>query len=251
MFQQRAPDKLWPLYSFENFLIDDSNKSAYKTAYLVAKNPGSLYNPLYIVGGIGLGKTHLLEAIGNFCQKEYEDFSIGNIPSDRFTNELISSLRNERLEEFREIYQEYDLLLMPGIQFFSGKNTSQKELVWLLGKLISEKKQIVLECDRYPQNLEDVNEQLLTQLNRSRVVEIHQPGLELRFSILNKIAASAIVTIPDEVISLLANSITDNIRDLTFCLINLQTWASLQNRKIVCFHMAKEAIKRYKLNKYD
>lgn len=239
----RLTGYLNPKYTFDSFVVGKSNEFAYAAAESVAKNPGTRYNPLFLYGGVGLGKTHLMQAVGHHGLESNKDASIAYISSERFTNELITSLREKNTESFRKKYRKVDLLLVDDVQFFSRKESTQEEFFHTFNELFIGGKQIVLSSDRPPKDMEGLEERLVSRFASGLVADIQKPDIELRIAILNKVAASFENRIPDEVIIYVAEKITDNIRALEATLTQIAVKASLSKWGVITPQKAEEVLK--------
>ncbi len=224
---------LHPKYTFENFITGSSNQFAQAAAVAVAESLGKIYNPLFIYGGVGLGKTHLMNAIGNRVIDAKHDFSVMYISSEQFTNEVVSSLRHDKMAEFKEKYRKLDLLLLDDVQFIANKTATQEEFFYTFNALYEKQKQIVISCDRAPKEISEVTDRLRSRFNMGLIADIQAPDLETKLAIIYKKAEMMdIKNIPEEVVNFLANKIKSNIRELEGCLIRLAAQASLTGEDI-------------------
>ncbi|MDR0306407.1 MAG: chromosomal replication initiator protein DnaA [Chitinispirillales bacterium] len=212
-----------PNYTFESFIVGDSNRMAHAAAMAVAEAPGKTsFNPLIIYGGTGLGKTHLLQAIGHFAQTEGTADNVVYMTSEEFTNQYISFVINKKdSSSFYKKFNDVDLLLIDDIQFFSGKPGTQKEFYRIFDRLLREDKQIVLSSDRSPEKIPDMMEHIINRFKGGLNTDIQPPNLETRMAILRKKAETDGLTLPDEVIQYIASQITSNVRELEGTLIKL------------------------------
>lgn len=220
-----------PRYTFENFVVGESNQFATAACLAVANNPGKVYNPLFIYGGVGLGKTHLLNAIGNsLTSRPGSGISrMSYITAEEFTNELINALRFEKMEDFRNKFRKMDVLLIDDIQFIAGKERTQAEFFHTFNTLYDNTKQIVVTSDKFPKDIPNFEERLRTRFEWGLIADIQPPDFETKVAILNKKAEMENVTLPQDVAFYLATNIEHNIRVLEGSLIRLGAFASLRN----------------------
>jgi chromosomal replication initiator protein len=239
------PDRevgLNPKYTFDAFVVGESNQFAHAAAMAVAEAPGKTkFNPLYIYGGVGLGKTHLVQAIGHFAKEEYEDIKILYVTSEKFTNDFINSITSNTTQDFVNLYRNVDVLLLDDIQFFTGKESTQVQFFHTFNVLYQNGKQIVLTSDRPPKEIKGLEERLSSRFGWGLVTDIQPPDLETRIAILNKKSESDGVSIPIEVATFIADNITSNIRELEGSLIRLLAYASLHSREIT-LDLSKEVL---------
>jgi len=222
-----------PRYTFESFVVGEFNRLAFMSAMAVAESPGKTkYNPLYIQGGVGLGKTHLIQAIGHFINQNYPEKTVRYVSTERFTDRFINSLINKTTSRFREYYRSADVLLVDDVQFFSGKEGIQNEFFHLFNALHQRGQQIVLTSDVPPSQIKGLEDRLLSRFQWGLIVDLQPPEFESRVAILRKKAESDGIELPDEIISLIAQSITSNIRELEGTLIRLLAYASIQGKDI-------------------
>lgn len=236
-------DLFKPKYTFENFVVGSSNQFANAACLAVANNPGKVYNPLFIYGGVGLGKTHLLNAIGNFLlsHRAMNGNRICYITAEEFTNELINSLRFEKMDDFRNRFRKMDVLLIDDIQFIAGKERTQAEFFHTFNALYDNTKQIVVTSDKFPGEVPNFEERLRSRFEWGLIADIQPPDLETKVAILNKKAEFENVTLPQDVAFYLASNIEHNIRVLEGSLIRLSAFASLHNVP-VSMDLAKEVM---------
>ena len=201
-------------FTFDNFIVGPSNRFAHSAAIAVSKAPGQVYNPLFIYGPPGVGKTHLLYAIANGIRKKKPDANIVYIKGDQFTNELIAAIQTGKNIEFRSKYREADLFLIDDIQFIAGKNSTQEEFFHTFNKLYEEHKQIILTSDRPPKDIQTLEERLKTRFEWGLIADIQPPDLELRIAIIKKKAEDMSIDLPPEVLSYLAENLRSTIRQL-------------------------------------
>lgn len=230
-------------YTFENFVVGASNQFANAACLAVSTNPGKTYNPLFIYGGVGLGKTHLLNAIGNFlvnhANRNAERICYTN--AEVFTNELINSLRYEKMDEFRNKFRKMDVLLIDDIQFIAGKERTQAEFFHTFNALYDSMKQIVVTSDKFPRDIENFEERLKSRFEWGLIADIQPPDIETRVAILNKKAEVENIDLPIDVAFFIASNAEDSIRSLEGSLIRIGAFASLNNAEIT-LGLAKEVM---------
>jgi chromosomal replication initiator protein len=221
-----------PRYTFENFVVGPFNELPHAAARAVAQNPGSFYNPLFIYGGVGLGKTHLMQAIGNEIYQNLPDKKIRYISVEKFTSEVVSSIRNKSMDKFKEKYREIDILIIDDIQFLSGKEKTQEEFFHTFNVLYENNKQIVISSDRPPRSIQALAERLKSRFEGGMITDISHPDVETRMAILKTKAQEKDVDFSDEVYLYLATNIQNNIRELEGALNKLIAHQNLKNQKI-------------------
>lgn len=219
-------------YTFENFIQGEGNKLAAGAALAVADNPGTFYNPLFIFGGVGLGKTHLMQAIGHQMLAERPDANVVYIQSETFVNDFINSIKNKTQDKFREKYRTADLLLVDDIQFFAKKEGIQEEFFHTFETLYNDQKQIVMTSDRLPTEIPDLSERLVSRFAWGLQVEITPPDLETRIAILRKKAESEGLEIDESTLDYVASQVDTNIRELEGALVKVQAQATIQKQEI-------------------
>ncbi|MCL5021796.1 MAG: chromosomal replication initiator protein DnaA [Nitrospirae bacterium] len=233
--RQRLANKgiyLNPKYTFANFLTGQSNQFAQAAAMAVAESLGKAYNPLFIYGGVGLGKTHLISAIGNRIADRRHDFNILYVSSEQFTNEVVSAVRHGKTEELKGKYRNVDLLLVDDVQFIENKTATQEELFHTLNTLYEKQKQIVLSSDRPPKEIKNITDRLRSRFSMGLIADIQPPEIELRMAIVQKKAEMERIHLTDEVMNFIAAKIKSNIRELEGCLIRLGAQSSLTGEPI-------------------
>ncbi len=231
--------QLNPKYTFESFVVGSSNQLPHAASVAVTETLGTKYNPLFVYGGVGLGKTHLIHAIGNEIRRKHPHARICYISSEQFMNEFVWSLRNDKsltdnkMDAFRRRFRnEVDVLLMDDIQFIAGKDRTQDEFFHTFNSLYEKNKQIVLAADKYPQEIPDLEERLSSRFQWGLIADIQPPEFETRLAIVTKKAEEEGIPIPSDVAIFLAQSIKSNVRELEGSLINLAAHSSLEGRKI-------------------
>ncbi len=218
-----------PEYTFENFITDESNRFAKAVCETAAMQPGSAYNPVFIYAPVGLGKTHLLHAVGNKMLQLSRKFQIAYITADRFVNEYIQALQNNKMDVFRSKFQNAIALLLDDIQFLIGKEKSQEEFFHIFNILFDNKKQIIITSDRKPQELKGIEERLISRFEWGVVADIGRPSLELRLAILRHKAQRQKIYISDDILRYIAENITENIRRLEGALIKIVAMSITEN----------------------
>src|SRR5437667_1190506 len=221
-----------PKNTFDTFVVGNNNNFAYAAALAVAQCPGKSYNPLFLYGGVGLGKTHLLHAIGQYVVSHKKSARVAYVSSEKFTNEYIDAIQNNQLVRFRKKYRQTDVLLIDDIQFLSGKERIQEEFFHTFNALHEAHKQIVLTCDRPANEIQNLEQRLVSRFEWGLVTDLQPPDVETRVAILRKKEKSLGVELPDEIINFLANRIRTNIRRLEGALIRVASYASLTGKKL-------------------
>ena len=245
LFEDDIQSNLNPKYIFETFVIGNSNRFAYAAAQAVASNPAKAYNPLFIYGGVGLGKTHLMHAIGNQIKMNDSKMKILYISSEKFTNEIINSIQNKNTDAFRKKYRNIDCLIIDDIQFLKNKEMTQEEFFHTFNHLHVSGKQIIISSDKPPKDIETLEARLRTRFEWGLIADISSPDYETRMAILRKkeeLDGLERYHIPDEVMQYIANNITSNIRELEGSLNKLIALANLENKPID-IPLAAEALK--------
>ncbi|BCG45251.1 Chromosomal replication initiator protein DnaA [Citrifermentans bremense] len=231
-----------PKYTFESFVSGPSNQFAYAASQAVANKPATNYNPLFIYGGVGLGKTHLVNAIGNHILAKNPKAKICYYSSEKFMNEMINSLRYKKMDEFRNKFRKMDLLLIDDIQFMAGKEATQEEFFHTFNALYESHKQIVVTSDKFPKDIPGLEERLRSRFEWGLIADIQPPGIETKVAILKKKSDMHAVNLPDDVALFLAEGANSNIRELEGMLIRLEAFASLTGQEIT-LSMAREVMK--------
>ena len=230
-----------PKYTFKNFVVGASNQFAHAASLAVAEAPARAYNPLFIYGGVGLGKTHLLNSIGNYVA-ERGDLRIAYVTTEQFTNEVINSIRYDKMVELRRRYRNVDMLLIDDIQFLAGKERTQEEFFHTFNTLYEARKQIVLSSDRFPKEMPSMEERLRSRFEWGLIADLQQPDVETRIAILRKKSDEEGIAIGEDVVQLLAANLKSNIREIEGALIRLGAYASLTGHSINV-EMAKNVLR--------
>lgn len=220
-----------PKYTFENFVVGGSNQFAHAASLAVAEAPARSYNPFFIYGGVGLGKTHLLNSIGNFVMQKGE-LRIAYVTTEQFTNEVINSIRYDKMMDLRRRYRNIDMLLIDDIQFLAGKERTQEEFFHTFNALYEARKQIVLSSDRFPKEMPSMEERLRSRFEWGLIADLQPPDVETRIAILRKKSEEEGIVIGDDVIHLLAEGLKSNIRELEGALIRLGAYSTLTGQAI-------------------
>lgn len=228
-------------YTFGRFVVGGDNQLAAAACSAVAKNPARLYNPVFLYGGVGLGKTHLMHAVGNAILESYPDKRVAYVPSEQFMNELVTSIQEGATAEFRRRYRQMDLLLVDDVHFLEGKERTQEEFFHTFNALYDAHKQIVLTSDRPPKEIPGLEERLISRFEWGLVADIKAPDYETRVAILRKKAADDHLTLDPEVIDFIAFSCTSSVRELEGAVIKLLAFSSLKNQEIT-LSLAKTAL---------
>jgi chromosomal replication initiator protein len=243
LLPQSFESRLEPTYRFENFIEGDCNKLARSAAWAIAQNPGKTsFNPFLVYGGVGLGKTHLIQAIGNEVKRRQPNLRVLYVSSETFTNEFVAAIQHNRISEFSRFYREIDLLIVDDVQFFAGKERTQEEFFHIFNALRQNQRQIVLSSDRPPRDLQGLTDRLLSRFSCGLSVDLQPPDLETRMAILRRKALDIGLSLPEEVVDFVAQHITSNIRELEGALIRLLATSSSQSRPID-LALAREALR--------
>ncbi|BCA55239.1 Chromosomal replication initiator protein DnaA [Nitrospira sp. KM1] len=233
--------QLNPKYTFKNFVVGAGNQFAHAACMAVAEQPAKAYNPLFIYGGVGLGKTHLLNAIANHVA-ERTDLRIAYLTTEQFTNEVINSIRYDKMMDLRKRYRHIDMLMIDDIQFLAGKERTQEEFFHTFNALYEAHKQIVLSSDRFPKEMPDIEERLRSRFEWGLIADLQPPDVETRIAILRKKSEDEGVTLPEDVIQFLSTTMKSNIRELEGSLVRLGAYASLTGQTIT-LEMAKNVLR--------
>ncbi|RKY45482.1 MAG: chromosomal replication initiator protein DnaA [Candidatus Omnitrophota bacterium] len=243
-FKEEPQDslRLNPRFTFNNFIVGACNRMAYAASLAVANAPGKSYNPLFIYGGVGLGKTHLMQAIAHYILEKTQKTKVKYISSERFTNELILSIQNRTTPWFRQKYRGIDVLLIDDIHFLSGKEAVQEEFFHTFNELYDYHKQIIISSDKPPKEIPKLEDRLVSRFSWGLIVDIQPPDLETRIAILKKKVEKEPVKIEEEVINFIAENITTNIREMEGALIRIIAYSLIENKPIT-LSLAKEILK--------
>ena len=231
-FLKNTSSFLNPKYTFDNFVVGNDNRFAHAACLAVAQSPAKAYNPLFIYGRVGLGKTHLIQAIGNYIIQHSNKTKVLYISSEKFTNELINSIKDDRTVAFRDKYRNVDVLLIDDIQFLAGKERTQEEFFHTFNTLHESDKQIVITSDRLPKDIINLEERLISRFEWGLTTDVQAPDYETRIAILRKKAQSENLNVPDEIIDFIALKITSNIRQLEGALTKLNAYSTLTKKEL-------------------
>ena len=234
--------RLNPKYTFESFVVGSGNRFAHAAALAVAESPGEAYNPLFIYGGVGLGKTHLMQAIGHFIHQNDPSRKILYMTSETFTNELISAIQLKKTYEFREKIRKVDILMVDDIQFIAGRESTQQEFFNTFNELHNENKQIILTSDKPPKDIQRLEDRLVSRFEWGLVADIQRPDMDTRVAILREKTVQENIRVPDEVLQLIAGRIDSNIRELEGCLTRLVAYSNLVKEPI-SLELCEKALK--------
>ncbi len=231
-----------PSFNFDNYVTGKANQLARAAAIQVADNPGQAYNPLFIYGGVGLGKTHLLQSIGNQIKTQNPDVNVRYLHAERYVSDVVKAYENKAFDAFKKQYHSLDLLLIDDIQFFGKKTRTQEEFFFAFNSLIEDKKQIVITCDTYPKEITDMDERLRTRFSWGLTVAIEPPELEMRVAILLKKAEESKITLDEDVAFFVAKQIRSSVRELEGALNRIIAMAKFTGHPIDV-HLAKDALR--------
>lgn len=239
----QTENTLNPKYTFSSFVEGENNRMAYYAALAVAERPAKTYNPLFIYGGSGLGKTHMMQAIGNYYTENYPDKKILYTTSEKFTYELVTAIREKTNQAFRNKYRNVDLLLIDDIQFFANKEMAQEEFFHTFNALYELDKQIVLTSDRLPSEIPQLAERLRTRFNSGLIADVQPPDYETRMAILKNKIQGEYLAVDDEIVEFIADSITSNVRDLEGAVKRILLYAGIKRTNEISMELAKEALR--------
>jgi len=234
--------RLNPLFTFSNFVTGKANQLARAAAIQVAENPGTAYNPLFVYGGVGLGKTHLIQAIGNLVQEQNSNAKISYLHAERYVSDVVRAYQHKAFDDFKRYYHSLDLLLIDDIQFFAGKNRTQEEFFYAFNALIEAHKQVIITCDSYPREISGMEDRLISRFGWGLTVAVEPPELEMRVAILLKKALAEEVKLQEEVAFFIAKQIRSNVRELEGALKRVLAYSRFTGRPI-SLELAKEALK--------
>jgi chromosomal replication initiator protein len=234
-----------PKYTFDTFVVGSSNQFAHAAALAVAEQPARSYNPLFIYGGVGLGKTHLMHAIGHIAKERNSRVRLCYLSSEQFMNELINSLRFDRMPQFRETYRNMDILLVDDIQFIAGKERTQEEFFHTFNSLFDSHKQIVVSSDKFPREIPDLEERLRSRFEWGLIADIQAPDLETKIAILEKKADLSGIILPQGAALFLAENTGSNIRELEGYLQRVTAFAAFAKTKTISIDLVQEALKNF------
>jgi chromosomal replication initiator protein len=239
--KSRRPNNLIPKYTFENFVIGTSNQFAHAASMAVANQPGEHYNPLFIYGGVGLGKTHLANAIGHHATAKNPGLRVFYLSSESFMNELIGSLRRDKMDEFKTKFRNIDILILDDVQFIAGKERTQEEFFHTFNSLYETHKQIVITSDKFPKDIPGLEDRLRNRFEWGLIADIQPPDMETRVAILEKKAEAEGIQLPHDVAIFLASKIDSNVRELEGSLTRLGAFASL-TKATLTVELAREVL---------
>jgi chromosomal replication initiator protein len=234
--------RLNPVFTFDNFVTGKANQLARAAAIQVAENPGVAYNPLFVYGGVGLGKTHLIQAIGNLVKEQNPDAKISYIHAERYVSDVVRAYQHKAFDDFKRHYHSLDLLLIDDIQFFGGKNRTQEEFFYAFNALIEAHKQVIITCDSYPKEITGMEDRLISRFGWGLTVAVEPPELEMRVAILLKKAAMEGIGIDESVAFFIAKQIRSNVRELEGALKRVLAYSRFTGHAI-SLELAKEALK--------
>lgn len=234
--------KLNPVLTFDNFVTGKANQLARAAAIQVANHPGTSYNPLFLYGGVGLGKTHIIHAIGNFMLQENPQARIRYIHAEQYVSDVVKAYQRKAFDEFKRYYHSLDLLLIDDIQFFSGKSRTQEEFFYAFEALVGNKAQVIITSDTYPKEISGIDDRLISRFDSGLTVAVEPPELEMRVAILMKKAAAEQVALPEEVAFFVAKHLRSNVRELEGALRKILAYTKFHN-KDVTIDVTREALK--------
>jgi len=229
--------------TFENFVTGKANQLARAAALQVAENPGVSYNPLFLYGGVGLGKTHLIHAIGNALLENGMGTRIRYVHADQYVSDVVKAYQRKAFDEFKRYYHSLDLLLIDDIQFFAGKNRTQEEFFYAFEAMVAQRKQIIITSDTYPKELSNIDSRLISRFDSGLTVAIEPPELEMRVAILLRKAETEGVAMPEEVAFFIAKHLRSNVRELEGALRKVSAYARFHGREVLTVEVCKDALK--------
>ncbi len=232
-----------PKYTFSSFVVGNNNNLAYVASLAVAERPAKTYNPLFLYGGSGLGKTHLMQAIGNYFIENYPKKRVLYTTSEKFTYELVTAIREKTNQAFRNKYRNVDLLLIDDVQFFANKELAQEEFFHTFNALFERDKQIVLTSDRLPSEIPQLEERLVTRFNSGLLADVQPPDYETRMAILKNKIQSEYLSVDDEIMEFIADSIKSNVRDLEGAVKRILVYAGIKRTNEISMELATEALR--------
>lgn len=241
---EMIPSSLNPKYTFETFVIGNGNRFAHAASLAVAESPAKAYNPLFVYGGVGLGKTHLMHAIGHYVQSQNQNAKVVYVSSEKFTNELINAIKDDRNEDFRSRYRNIDVLMIDDIQFIAGKERTQEEFFHTFNALYEANKQIILSSDKPPKDISALEDRLRSRFEWGLIADVQPPDLETRIAILRKKAQNEHLNVPNDIMVFIADKIASNIRELEGALNRVIAFSSLTDSSgNITIELATEALK--------
>lgn len=241
--KQQDQSRLNKTFNFDNFVTGKANQLARAAAIQIAENPGMAYNPLFIYGGVGLGKTHLIQAIGNLVQERHPDAKIRYTHAEQYVSDVVKAYRHKAFDDFKQYYHSLDLLLIDDIQFFSGKARTQEEFFYAFNALVDSHKQVIITCDTYPKEISGVEDRLISRFGWGLTVAVEPPELEMRVAILLKKAEMENMALDESIAFFIAKHIRSNIRELEGALKRVLAYCRFSGHHTVTLELAKEALK--------
>ncbi|MDP1558326.1 MAG: chromosomal replication initiator protein DnaA [Nitrosomonas sp.] len=241
-YNKENPSQLNPNFTFENFVTGKANQLARAGAIQVAESPGTAYNPLFIYGGVGLGKTHLIQAIGNFVLEQDKKAKIRYLHAEKYVSDVVSAYQHKAFDKFKMYYHSLDLLLIDDVQFFGGKNRTQEEFFYAFNALIEAHKQVIITCDSYPKEISGLEERLVSRFGWGLTVAVEPPELEMRVAILLKKASLEKIILDENVAFFIAKHIRSNVRELEGALKRVLAYSRFTGHEIT-LELTKEALK--------
>ena len=238
----KTANRINPAFTFDSFVTGKANQLARAAGLQVGDNPGGAYNPLFIYGGVGLGKTHLLHAVGNMVLKEFPSAKVRYTHAEQYVSDVVKAYQHKAFDSFKKFYHSLDLLLIDDVQFFGNKTRTQEEFFYAYNALIEEHKQVVITCDSYPKEISGIEDRLISRFGWGLTVAIEPPELEMRVAILLKKASSEGITLGEDVAFFVANLIQSNVRELEGALKRIVAFSKF-SRRPVSVPVAKEALK--------